>query len=62
MRLDMYVNYRGTCEEAFRSYEQLLGGTVTGIAPGTVTITATPAATSTGTGDHIACTPTVTVE
>ncbi len=31
MRLDMYVNYRGTCEEAFRSYEQLLGGTVTGI-------------------------------
>ena len=31
MRLDVYVNYRGTCEEAFRFYETLLGGTVTGI-------------------------------
>jgi len=32
MRLDIYVNYRGTCEEAFRFYEQHLGGRVTGIA------------------------------
>jgi PhnB protein len=31
MRLDIYVNYRGKCEEAFRFYEQHLGGTVTGI-------------------------------
>ena len=31
MRLDVYVNYRGTCEEAFRFYETLLGGNVTGI-------------------------------
>jgi PhnB protein len=31
MRLDMYVNYPGTCEEAFRFYEQHLGGNVTGI-------------------------------
>jgi PhnB protein len=31
MRLDVYVNYRGRCEEAFRFYEQHLGGTVTGI-------------------------------
>lgn len=31
MRLDAYVNYRGTCEEAFRFYEQHLGGRVTGI-------------------------------
>jgi PhnB protein len=31
MRLDMYVNYRGTCEEAFRFYEQHLGGKMTGI-------------------------------
>ena len=31
MRLDVYVNYRGTCEEAFRFYETLLGGTITGI-------------------------------
>ena len=29
MRLDTYVNYRGTCEEAFRYYEQHLGGTIT---------------------------------
>jgi PhnB protein len=29
MRLDIYVNYRGTCEEAFRFYEQRLGGTIT---------------------------------
>ena len=26
MQLDTYVNYRGTCEEAFRFYEQHLGG------------------------------------
>ena len=32
MRLDIYVNYRGTCEEAFRFYEQHLGGRITGIA------------------------------
>ena len=31
MRLDMYVNYRGNCEEAFRFYEQHLGGRITGI-------------------------------
>jgi PhnB protein len=30
MRLDIYVNYRGCCEEAFRFYEQHLGGRVTG--------------------------------
>ena len=28
MRLDVYVNYRGCCEEAFRFYEQHLGGRV----------------------------------
>ncbi len=26
MKLDVYINYRGTCEEAFRFYEQHLGG------------------------------------
>lgn len=31
MRLDVYVNYRGTCEQAFRFYEQHLGGRITGI-------------------------------
>jgi PhnB protein len=31
MRVDAYVNYRGTCEDAFRFYEQHLGGRVTGI-------------------------------
>lgn len=31
MTLDIYINYRGTCEEAFRFYEQHLGGKVTGI-------------------------------
>jgi PhnB protein len=31
MRLDIYLNYRGTCEEAFRHYEQYLGGKVTGM-------------------------------
>jgi PhnB protein len=29
MRLDVYVNYRGTCEEAFRFYEKELGGKIT---------------------------------
>src|SRR4051812_13562471 len=28
MRLDTYINYRGTCEEAFRFYEQHLGGRI----------------------------------
>jgi PhnB protein len=32
MQLDVYVNYRGTCEEAFRFYEQNLGGRITGMA------------------------------
>ena len=31
MRLDVYVNYRGTCEEAFRFYAEHLGGQVNGI-------------------------------
>lgn len=31
MKLDVYVNYRGTCEQAFRFYEQQLGGTITGM-------------------------------
>lgn len=31
MRLDVYVNYRGTCEEAFRFYERHIGGKMTGI-------------------------------
>jgi PhnB protein len=31
MRLDVYVNYRGTCEQAFRFYEQHLDGRITGI-------------------------------
>ena len=31
MRLDVYVNYRGSCEEAFRFYEEHLGGRVTGL-------------------------------
>ena len=31
VKLDIYVNYRGNCEQAFRFYEQHLGGTVTGI-------------------------------
>jgi len=29
MRLDAYVNYGGTCEAAFRFYEQQLGGKIT---------------------------------
>jgi len=32
MRLDIYVNYRGNCEDAFRFYERHLGGRITGIA------------------------------
>lgn len=31
MKLDIYLNYRGNCEEAFRFYEQELGGTITGM-------------------------------
>jgi PhnB protein len=31
MRLDIYVNYSGNCEEAFRFYERSLGGKITGI-------------------------------
>jgi PhnB protein len=31
MRLDVYANYRGRCEEAFRFYEQGLGGRISGL-------------------------------
>jgi len=31
MRLDIYVNYRGNCEQAFHFYEQHLGGRITGM-------------------------------
>ncbi|HVF39949.1 MAG TPA: VOC family protein [Gemmatimonadaceae bacterium] len=31
MKLDVYLNYRGNCEDAFRFYETHLGGKVTGI-------------------------------
>ena len=31
MRMDVYVNYRGACEEAFRYYERHLGGRITGL-------------------------------
>ncbi|NMD72640.1 VOC family protein [Bacillus sp. DNRA2] len=31
MKLDIYVNYRGVCEQAFRFYEQHLGGKITSI-------------------------------
>ncbi len=31
MRLDVYVNYRGVCEEAFHFYERHLGGRITGM-------------------------------
>ena len=31
MRLDIYVNYPGCCEEAFQFYVQHLGGRVTGL-------------------------------
>ena len=29
MKLDIYLNYRGNCEQAFRFYEQHLGGKIT---------------------------------
>ncbi len=29
MKLDIYLNYRGKCEQAFRFYEQHLGGRIT---------------------------------
>ena len=32
MRLDVYVTYRGTCEEAFRFYERHLSGRITTMA------------------------------
>jgi len=32
MRMDVYVNYRGSCEQAFRFYKEHLGGRITGIA------------------------------
>ena len=32
MRLDIYVNYRGRCEEAFHFYEQQLDGKITSVA------------------------------
>ena len=31
MQLDIYLNYRGNCEPAFRFYEQHLGGRISGI-------------------------------
>lgn len=31
MRLDVYLNYKGNCEDAFRFYEQQLGGRITGL-------------------------------
>jgi PhnB protein len=31
MRLDIYVNYRGNCEQAFSFYEQHLGGRITAL-------------------------------
>jgi PhnB protein len=31
MKLDIYLNYRGNCEQAFRFYEQHLGGRITGV-------------------------------
>jgi PhnB protein len=31
MRLDVYVNYRGSCEQAFQFYEKELGGCVTSL-------------------------------
>ncbi|HQH42009.1 MAG TPA: VOC family protein [Bacteroidales bacterium] len=33
MKLDIYVNYPGLCEKAFRFYEQLLGGKITMMYP-----------------------------
>ena len=29
MKLDFYINYKGNCREAFRFYEQHLGGRIT---------------------------------
>lgn len=31
MRLDIYLNYAGKCEEAFRFYEKELGGKITAV-------------------------------
>ncbi len=31
MRLDVYINYRGVCEQAFQFYEQHLGARMTGL-------------------------------
>lgn len=31
MKLDIYLNYAGSCAEAFRFYEQHLGGKITGM-------------------------------
>jgi PhnB protein len=31
MQLDVYLNYRGNCEEAFRFYERHLAGKITGM-------------------------------
>ena len=31
MNLDVYLNYRGNCEQAFRFYEEHLGGRITGL-------------------------------
>ena len=31
VRLDIYVKYRGNCEQAFRFYEEHLGGNITGM-------------------------------
>ena len=31
MKLDVYLNYAGKCEQAFRFYEQQLGGRITGM-------------------------------
>jgi len=31
MKLDIYLNYRGNCEQAFRFYEQHLRGKMTGV-------------------------------
>jgi PhnB protein len=32
MKLDIYLNYPGNCEEAFRFYEQHLGGRITDVS------------------------------
>jgi PhnB protein len=32
MKLDVYLNYRGNCEQAFRFYEEHVGGKITGIS------------------------------